>query len=433
MSDVPSTIRVAILGGGVAGIALLRGLLRYPHIAADIYEPRPTFKESGLGLVLVQGIEDILRAIDPALDRCLDSAGAVDSVTEIRLATGPDAGKKINTKGFWASTQRTVGQQAFLDELLKGLPPRMVHTNTRPASITELPYSEGVELAFADGSQKKYDVVIGADGIHGITRKHVLGADDPALEPQHTRVWGLPIKIPLSKAQEAMGEEYIDPETPTQVVWVGDGNMMQHHLQDGGKEVHISTYIRRDDDDSAHDNTWARLFSPGEFSAAFAKNELQVCRGMVDLIQDIYTFQLPGISQMQHRPARTYATQRTALVGDAAHAMHLSPGASAALGLEEALVLSALLGRTASREAVPAALLAFDRVCRPRAERGVRHSAECGLLLTGRKPGVGLDPGLIAQHLGGKWDFLLDPSAEALRAAAANAMDRILSEGGWRY
>ncbi|KAI5924624.1 hypothetical protein F4810DRAFT_132260 [Camillea tinctor] len=431
MSSPPSTIRVAILGGGLAGIALLRGLLRYPHIAADIYESRPAFKEAGLGLVLIQNTDNLLRAVDPSLDRCLDHAGAVDSITEIRLATGPDAGKKIeDTKGLWGSTQRTVSQQALMDELLKGLPPRMVHTNTRPASITELPYGEGVDIAFADGSQKKYDVVIGADGIHGITRKHVLGAEDPALEPEHTHVWGLPIKVPLLKAKEAMGANYIDPKNPTQLIWIGDGNMMRHNFQDNGKEVHISTYIRRDDD-PAQDNTWARLFTPGEFRAAFAKNELQVCQGMVELIQNVYTIQLTGISQMQHPPAHTYVTQKTALIGDAAHAIHLFPGAGAVLGLEEALVLSSLLGRTPSREAIPAALMAFDRVCRPRAEQGLRDSEACALLLTGKSPGIGLDAELIAQQLQGKWDFLLDASVEGLKGAAASVMDQIL-EGVWR-
>ncbi|KAI1505963.1 hypothetical protein F5X99DRAFT_427854 [Biscogniauxia marginata] len=428
MDASSSTIRVAILGGGLTGAALLRGLLRYPQIAADIYDSRPILKEEGLGLVLEQNTENILRAIDPSLDNCLDRAGAVRSFTEIRVAAGPDSGRKVDAKGFGGPIKRTVGRQAFLSELIRGLPPRLVHPNTRLTTITELPDGGGLILAFADGSQKKYDVVVSTDGVHMIGRQHVLGADDPALKPEHTRVWGLPIKVPLSTAQSAMGEDFVDPKNPSQLVWVGDGTMMQHNLQDDGKEVHISTYIRQDDfaDDN---NTWARLFTPEEFSDSFAKNELHACKGMVNLIRNMYTVQITGISQMQHKPAHSYVTKTACLIGDAAHSMHLFPGASVVLGLEEALVLSTLLGRIPSRETIPAALKAFDHVCRPRAEQAMQHSSECGLLLTGKAPGIGLDADLLAQHLKGKWDFLVNVDIEALQSAAVNTMDQMLTSG----
>lgn len=40
-------LRVAILGGGLAGATLLRGLIKHSHLHVDIFESRPEFKEEG--------------------------------------------------------------------------------------------------------------------------------------------------------------------------------------------------------------------------------------------------------------------------------------------------------------------------------------------------------------------------------------------------
>ncbi|KAI8631620.1 hypothetical protein F5Y19DRAFT_424355 [Xylariaceae sp. FL1651] len=281
MSGSPLTIRVAILGGGIAGAALLRGLLRHSHIAVDIYEARPSFREEGQAVTLTPAAEDILHKLDPSLDDCLDRADAVYSSTEIRIASGPYAGHNVDYPALRAHRQRTVGRQKFLDELLRGTPPRMIHPNSRISSITELPNAGGLMLIFADGSQKKYDVVIGADGVHGITREFVLGANDPALRPTHTGVWGLPIKVPLERAQAIMGPEYLDPNRPCQSVWIGDGTLLEHDSMSDGKEVHITAYASHDE--QTDDAPWARLLTPDEFGAVFANNELPVCRGMVNV------------------------------------------------------------------------------------------------------------------------------------------------------
>ncbi|CAJ2503420.1 Uu.00g108140.m01.CDS01 [Anthostomella pinea] len=428
MSGSPSTIRVAILGGGLAGAALLRGLLRYHHIAVDIYESRPTFQEEALGLSLTDDAQDILHALDPALDQCLDRAGAVHSLLDIRIATGPNVGQRVLVAGLEGHVKKTLGRQALLDELLKGMPPQIMHLNARIASITELTAGEGLLVTFADGSQKKYDVVIGASGFNGLARKHVLGADNPAVKLHHTGVWGLPITVPLDKAQEAMGTEFLDPGNPTQTAWIADGILMQHNLLNHGRDVQISIYVRYYD--CGEDAPWARLFSPDEFSGIFADIHSPVCQGMVKLIQSIYTVQIAGICQMQHQPTpQSYVTKNACLIGDSAYAMMVHQGAGAIIALEEALVLSTLLGRASSREAIPAALQAFDRTCRPRAEHAAQYSAHLGLVFTGRHPSVGPDAGLIAQELQRRWVFLAQTDVEAQRAAAVGLMDQLLAGG----
>ena len=64
MSDHSPSIQVAIIGGDLAAIALLRGLLHYPHISVDLYEARPQFKEDGPTIDLSENTQGVLRAID---------------------------------------------------------------------------------------------------------------------------------------------------------------------------------------------------------------------------------------------------------------------------------------------------------------------------------------------------------------------------------
>lgn len=453
MSNSPSAIRVAIIGGGLAGAALLRGLLRYPHLTIDMYEPRPTFRDEGPGLAFTSRAQYILAAIDPELEYCLDRAGAVLTTTETRVAAGPHVGKEIEINGFGEGCKKNVSRQAFLAEMLDCVPSHMMHPGTRIAFVTELPSAQGLLLTFADGSTKKYDVVIGADGTHGFTRQLVLGSDGSLVQPHSTGFWGLLIKVPLQRAQQLMGTQSLDPSNPRHVGWIGDGTTIIYDLLDNGNEVQIIVFGKEDDieeEDGLSEPSWAKLFTPDEFREAFSSNRVPVCQGTIDvsemylvkrslsqltsvqLILSVYTVQVAALCLLEHQPTPTYVTENICLIGDSAHSMLPFQGASISLSIEEALLLSTLLGRLPSRAAIPAALRAFDQVCRPRAEQATRLSAETGLLITGRAPGIGLNADLLQQHLRHKFEFLLNVDIEAHRAAAISIMDQLLGvETSW--
>lgn len=80
---------------------------------------------------------------------------------------------------------RTVYRQAFLTELLAPVPEEVMHAGKRLSSL-EVHNSQGHEryrLHFEDGSSDSFDIVFGADGIHGRLRKHVVGPHHPSAEP----------------------------------------------------------------------------------------------------------------------------------------------------------------------------------------------------------------------------------------------------------
>lgn len=279
MSDHISTIRVAIIGGGIAGAALLRGLLRYPHIAVDMYESRPSFKEDGPGLEFGSSAQEFLGAIDPELHSCLDRAGAVYCTNDYRIATGPLAGEHVDVDGPHHRITRTVDSQAFLTELLAGVPPRMMHLNTRVTSIIESSPGGSMAIAFSDGTQKRYDVVVGADGSNGKMRAHILGPDDDAQRPRSSGLWVLPIKVPLERARLMMGPEAIDPGNPRRSFLIGNGTAMLHSFLNNGREVEIIAAAASDD--SGEGFSWAKLFTPEEFEQIFRNNRMPECQGIV--------------------------------------------------------------------------------------------------------------------------------------------------------
>lgn len=327
----PTTIRVAILGGGLAGILLLKGLLKYPHIAAEIYESRPSFRDEGPAIELTDASLAALRTLGPAtttaqdLDQSLSlaRAGALLTSTEVLLSSGPHSGQVVMPAAgsgggpLPPSYQTVVGRQALLSELAASLPPRALHFNSRVTAMRESGTggTDGpILLVLGDGSQKRYDVVIGADRVLGaVARKHVLLLPPPLgtagvsssssteeeeeeeeKPPRSTGFWGLHVTVSRERAQSFLGSEFLtmvvvgpggnsDARASAQTRWVGDGTFMQHGLVNGGRDVQLVVYARlgAGDDANGSESPWVKLFTPDEFEEMFAGCRAEVCRGIV--------------------------------------------------------------------------------------------------------------------------------------------------------
>ena len=65
----PSSINIAVVGGGIAGLCLTLGLLKYPHIDVHVYEAAPTFSEFGAGVEIGPNAQAALRLLSPLAER----------------------------------------------------------------------------------------------------------------------------------------------------------------------------------------------------------------------------------------------------------------------------------------------------------------------------------------------------------------------------
>ncbi|MCP2278182.1 FAD-dependent monooxygenase [Nocardia amikacinitolerans] len=180
MSITPTTnsLRALISGGGIGGNAVALQLLR-AGIRATVVEraaaPRPggqavdlrgPSREVAERMGLMPGIE--ARQLDERGMLYLDDAGR----EELRMPA-----ELFDGKGGVAEIEITRGDlnQVLLDALAAagGVDYRYGEW------ITEIGQdADGVEVTFASGAVERFDIVIGADGLHSATRRLVFGPDE---------------------------------------------------------------------------------------------------------------------------------------------------------------------------------------------------------------------------------------------------------------
>lgn len=93
-----------------------------------------------------------------------------------------------------------------------------MHTNKRLVQVEDADDGSLI-LKFKDGSKEYADLLVGADGVHGYVREHILGADHPALKPVFAGFWDCRTLVPFEKAKEVLGEEYFKEHR--RYVWSG--------------------------------------------------------------------------------------------------------------------------------------------------------------------------------------------------------------------
>lgn len=117
-----------------------------------------------------------------------------------------------------------------------------------------------------------------------------------------------------------------------------------------------------------------------------------------------------------HPPADTYYKGRVALLGDAAHASTPHQGSGAAMAIEDAYLLGALLAEVDEAGDIEAAFKAYDATRRPRTQKLVTTSREAGRLWDLELEGD--DPNAVGANLLKRlwWIWSHDPQAEFAEA-----------------
>ncbi|KAF7294726.1 Salicylate hydroxylase [Mycena indigotica] len=390
--------RVAIVGGGMTGLACAVGLARF-GIHCDIFEAAPKFDEVGAGV-----------GLGPNALRALEGLGLLDAV----LANTDEAQKAARrmlyisgigdheqvydyeTCSTFTDADRGIGifRPAFLSAVLPLLPdPKVTHFNKRCTSISAS--SAAYSIHFADGSTHEADLVIGADGIRSTTRAAVVG-DKKVLKFTNTSAYrGL---VPL----QTLIDEGIKTDMSKRVLnFVGiDKHIISFPIR-SGQIINVVAFAT---DNSVPvgsvevNGPWVQPASQQELLDRYEGWGPDV----MIILKQLKTPNKWYIHTLA--PLETFVKGKVALIGDAAHGMVPHLGSGAGQGFEDVYVLCQLLGHPATNISnLEDVLKAYDAVRQPRANMVLSESLRSGVICESfGLPGYGMDD--MEGHLANIWD-----------------------------
>ncbi|KAI1073991.1 FAD/NAD(P)-binding domain-containing protein [Whalleya microplaca] len=415
------SIRIAIIGGGLAGASLLHSLIKFSHLDVHIFESASAFKEAGMAIGIARNAQAALALIGPSAAQCLDRAGAVPMRgVRFMLAQGEGAGTMADEVDDVVQGKRLtsiVHRAALLQELLADIPQNRMHASKKLQKVDQ---GGHVTLYFADGTTHECDVLVGADGIHSTVRKLVLGENDPAASPQNTGAWFLMTLQPFDKAQASMGKELIDIEDAREYGWAGQNAFLMHNILSGGQLVQFAIASNDKEADPGSLDQWHRNVGAEEIRKLHQDWPTYLNKAVNELLCNQSANK--ALYLWNHPDARSYVSGPICITGDAAHSTTPWQGSGGGMSIEDSLILSTLLGRAKTPAEALIALKVYDQVRRPRTQRVVGSSRITGTILTGNNKDMGLDPKKLQSFMS-KWDFIVDIDMEIHRDEALQMME----------
>ncbi len=196
------SLRILVVGAGVGGISVARGLLRDGH-DVTVFDRRPDVQAGGGAVTIWSNGATVLEQL--GVD--MDGAGELLSTLRVMTSTGRpvatlDLTAIVNRLG---APVRMVPRRVLLERLLEGFPADRIWCNARAVGVVST--QDGVRLEFEDGSWTEGDLLIGADGLHSMVRD-IVGAQ--SAEPTGWCSWQglvtLPNVVEKHVAQMIIGE-----------------------------------------------------------------------------------------------------------------------------------------------------------------------------------------------------------------------------------
>ncbi|WP_425919492.1 salicylate 1-monooxygenase [Acinetobacter sp. TSRC1-2] len=334
-------IKVAVIGGGIAGLALTTQLVKNQNLDVHLYEAAPQFSEIGAGISFGANAVKAIHLLGLAneYESIADKVNAPFTDIWFQWRNG------YNDEYLSASVAPNVGQSSvhradFLDTLIPLVPQNNVHFNKRVTEIKATDHQ--VSIQFIDGQRVECDYLIGCDGIHSVIRNHVLDSHQLArVSPEFSGTWAYRGIIKFEDFKQAVQELGNDPELAEvpQMLLGKDKHILTFPIRQG-EEINIVAFKSDRTQTTLPENTlWTKPVSKQDMLDDFA-DWSDSCQALLNLIEQ------PTIWALHETPPLTTyknKTQNVIVIGDAAHAMLPHQGAGAGQGLEDALILANLL------------------------------------------------------------------------------------------
>jgi salicylate hydroxylase len=343
--------KIVIIGAGIGGLTAAASLLRF-GFEAEVYEQAPQLGEVGAGLQIGPNAVKVIRALGIE-NKLLEVASEPTNIVSLKW---DDASERFREPLRAIAVQEygaryLTAHRADLHQLLQSLiPASSIHLNATCTGVTSSP--SGAKVAFADGSQVACDVVVGADGIHSVVRKHLF-EEKPARFTQQI-CWRA--MIPMELVPTKVGPGGSVPLAHGEYSgWIGPtGHIICYPIR-AGKILNI--FAGRVSEEWV-DESWVTPSTNEDLLAAYAGWN----GTMLDMLRKADRCYKWGIYDRD--PLERWVADRAVLLGDAAHPMMPTLAQGAAISIEDGYALARNL---ASVDDLTAGLAAYERERVPRA------------------------------------------------------------------
>ncbi len=334
--------RIAIVGGGLAGLAAAHALAAV-GLGAEVYETAPALGEIGAAVNTSPNATKALQAIGLG-EKIAAVANLSPGIYTRNMQTGEflEYNDRRKEPLRWGAPFYTFHRADLLGALASGLDPAAIHLGHRLVGIEER--GSAIALAFANGAVVEADIVIAADGVRSVVRHALYGDDNPTYTGQ--MVWRA-----LLKGSD-VPPEVLDPNGHVQ--WVGPGCHFIAYYIRGCELVNIVT---QEDTDQWVAEGWSTSGDPDEMRRSFPNPEPRLAK-LLSIVTECSKWGLFT------RPlTENWGRGRIQLIGDAAHAMVPNAGQGACQAFEDAYIMA----RWLAAERDPAEAFAnFRRIRIPR-------------------------------------------------------------------
>ena len=391
---MPSRPSVVIIGGGIGGLFAANALIG-EGLRVSVYEQAAALGEVGAGVFLtpnaVRHMERV--GLGPAVEKWGARVGPASCY--FRHDGTPIAPVQVADASGW-NAAFGMHRADLVDFLAAHLPAGIVHTGHRAIAFEQ--NGEVARVTFANGATAEADVVVAADGIHSELR--------PCVFPPSTPVFHGTISYRGLVARERLPNWPMDRWQ----MWAGPS---RHFLVFPVRHGAMVNYVGFVPTDEEMKESWSAPGDPAALRRAFEGWDPRIG----DLLQQVdKTFRW---ALYDREPLPTWSKGRLTLLGDAAHPMlpHLGQGANQSI--EDGMALATILAQ-ADTSAVPASLLAYERLRRQRVAEIQLGARRNGLRLDSASADLAVRDAELAAHADfRKHLYSYDVVPEARAAAAA--------------